>query len=131
MDVWNGNPSELPGESLALCTYTLDAEKQLDRRFAQGLVVEPACAVKLSNDHDYLLYTSKIWPRDSRGALLVCEGQLVGIDTEGIKQVQELQRSDVDDINGRLKRLESFVSKAIRGRATYCVAVLATAFKLT
>ncbi len=132
MDVWQGNSAELVGEHLALCTYLLGREDKLAGRFEQCIVVLPAHGVKLSDNHHYLMYTSKVWPGDLGSALFSYEGQLVGFHTKGIHHLQKLQRKEGDDINGRLKQLESFVSEANSGIANgcTCIAVLATAFKL-
>jgi hypothetical protein len=128
LECYAGPPLSLAGDTLALCAFQLAIQEDLPE-FSCSLGVMSAGGVKLSTNSRHLLYSCTTWAGDSGAALLLQDGQLVGIHVEFVNALREnLQRkAAVDD---RLTDVEDSLDELVAGAGQgTCVALLSTQFK--
>jgi hypothetical protein len=109
--LYSGSSSSLVGKQLAMCTFHLSGCDWS----SSSVGVMPATGVKLSRQEHHLLYTADMWPGDSRGALVVCSGELVGLHICGVNALKE-----------RCEHMHSLDERITV--ASGCIALLASAF---
>ena len=119
-------PADVPGvTTLALCYFQTAIQEytpQLDCRMG----VMPAAAVRVSPRERHLLYACPTYAGDSSGALLMHDGQLVGIHREFVNALRENLARKIG-VTERLTDVEESLDELMTsaGQGT-CVALLAT-----
>jgi hypothetical protein len=92
---------ELIGAFLTLCVFQAGMQKELvdskqDTLLDYGLM--PAYGCKLSDKRHHLLYDVRCWAGDSGTAIVLCEGEVVGMHVEVANVLMEqLDRDQVVD----------------------------------
>jgi hypothetical protein len=121
---FQGSPDKLVGETMALCAFQLALREDLPD-FDACLGVMPACAIKVSAMSRHVAYSCTTWSGDSGGALLMHDGQLVGIHLALVNALHETldRKLDVDE---RLDSVEASLDELIRGVSNGCIALLAS-----
>ena len=123
---FTGELSTLQSVGMVVCTFKLAVEEDLPE-FVRSMAVMPAFAVDVGKHGRHLVYTSNTWAGDSGSALLLHDGELVGIHLAVVNSVRESLRIKTD-FEERLDDLESSVNDLIRGVAQGCIALLSNAF---
>ena len=130
LECFTGPPGRIAGSaSLALCTFQLAIQEDLPD-FGIGLGVMTASAVRLSPNLRHVLYSCTTYAGDSGAALLLRDGQLVGIHLEFVNALREsLDRKT--SIDSRLSDVEESLAALVAGAGQgTSVAVLSTQFDL-
>jgi hypothetical protein len=124
---YRGPLNSLAGETMVLAAFQLGLVRAVPHMFDASLGVMPASAVRISATKRHLAYSSSIFDGDCGGALLLYNGQLVGIHVVLVSALREvLQRKLV--IEERLSSVDESLNALIRGMSDGCVAVLASQF---
>ena len=124
---FSGELSTLQSAGMALCTFKLAVEEELPE-FVRSMAVMPAFGVDVGKRRHHLVYTSTTWAGDSGSALLLHDGELVGIHLAVVNSVRESLRLKTD-FGERLDDLESSVNDLIRSIAQGCIALLSNTFQ--
>ena len=124
---FTGELSTLQSMGMVVCTFKLAVEEDLPE-FVRSMAVMPAFGVDVGKHGRHLVYTSTTWAGDSGSALLLHDGELVGIHLAVVNSVRESLRMKTD-FEERLDDLESSVNDLIRGVAQGCIALLASTFQ--
>lgn len=126
LQLYTGSPGDLRGLRLALCAFQLGIQEEVPE-FAISMGVMSAAGVKLSKREHHLIYTSETWPGDSGAALVMRDGQLVGLHVAGVNALCESfdRKCDLEE---RLSVVEESLEQAARSVATGCIALLSHTF---
>lgn len=118
------------GAALALCAFPWAIQEDLlDEQFSSGLGVMSANGVRLSPHARHLLYSCITYAGDSGGALLLQDGELVGVHLDFANALREAlaRRASVDV---RLSGVEGSLAALVAGAGQgTCVALLASEFE--
>ena len=117
------------GAALALCAFQQTIQEDLDEQFSSGLGVMSANGVRLSPHARHLLYSCITYAGDSGGALLMHDGELVGVHLDFVNALREglARKASVDErLSGVEGSLAALVARAGQGT---CVALLASEFE--
>ena len=126
LELFRGNPDILVGESMALCAFQLALREDVPE-FHACLGVMPAVGIKISSAERHVVYACNTWGGNSGGALLMYDGQLVGIHLALVNALREtLERKLV--VEERLDSVEASLNEVVRGVSSGCVALLASQF---
>lgn len=126
LQLYSGSLDALSGEPMAFCEFSFGrCEDQPD--FASGMGVMHAEGLKLSKSRQHLIFKSEVWTGDSLAALLMYEGQLVGLHVAGVNWLRESLKHK-QNLKERLSDVEESLEEAVRSVRTGWVAVLAQAF---
>ena len=87
----------------------------------------PAVGIKVSAAQHHLAYSCTTWGGDSGGALLLHDGQLVGIHLALVNALHETIDRKVAVEDG-LDSVEESLNELLRGVSNGCVALLASQF---
>ena len=119
-------PADVPGgTTLALCAFQTAIQEHAPE-FGCRMGVMPATAVRVSPHERHLLYACATYAGDSGGALLMHDGQLVGIHLEFVNVLRENLARKVD-MTERLTDVEESLDELMTGAGQgTCVALLAT-----
>ena len=119
-------PADVPGgTTLALCAFQM-AMQEHTPKFGCRMGVMPATAVRVSPHERHLLYACTTYAGDSGGALLMHDGQLVGIHLEFVNALRENLARKVG-VTERLTDVEESLDELMTGAGQgTCVALLAT-----
>lgn len=83
---------ELVGAPLTLCTFQASIQKEL-QDFRQGINFDlglmPAYGCTISNQHHHLLYDVRSWAGDSGTAIVMLEGEVIGMHIEAANTLLE------------------------------------------
>ena len=113
------------GTTLALCAFQTAIQEHAPE-FGCRMGVMPATAVRVSPHERHLLYACTTYAGDSGGALLMHDGQLVGIHLEFVNALRENLARKVD-VTERLTDVEESLDELMAGAGQgTCVALLAT-----
>ena len=123
---FTGELSTLQSTGMAVCTFKLAVEEDLPE-FVRSMAVMPAFGVDVGKRGHHLVYTSTTWAGDSDSALLLHDGELVGIHLAVVNSVRESLRMKTD-VGERLDDLESSVNDLISSVAQGCIALLSSTF---
>ena len=121
-----GSPDRLVGESMALCAFQLALREDLPE-FDASLGVMPAVGIKVSSAARHVVYSCSAWGGDSGGALLLHDGELVGIHLALVNALHETLDRKLD-VEERLDSVEASLNELVRGVSNGCVALLASQF---
>ncbi len=88
LDVYKGPISTLVGQRLCLCTFILGIEEELDE-FSRSVAVLAAYVNKESKHGNHFVYQCSTWPGDSGAALVMRNGELVGVHVAGVNSLKE------------------------------------------
>jgi S1-C subfamily serine protease len=126
LELYLGDPEDLVGESMAMCAFQIRIHEETPE-FGASMGVMRAEGVKLSKRKHHLIYTAQAWNGDSGGALVLYEGQLVGLHVEGVNAlIEKYDRHQATE--QRLSAIEDSLEDAARSVAHACIAILANAF---
>ena len=119
-------PADVPGgTTLALCAFQTAIQEHAPE-FGCRMGAMPATAVRVSPHERHLLYACTTYAGDSGGALLMHDGQLVGIHLEFVNALRENLARKVD-VTERLTDVEESLDELMTGAGQgTCVALLAT-----
>jgi S1-C subfamily serine protease len=126
LELYLGDPEDLVGESMAMCAFQIRIHEETPE-FGASMGVMRAEGVKLSKCQHHLIYTAQTWPGDSGGALVLYEGQLVGLHLEGVNALVE-KFDRLQAMEQRLSAVEDSLEEAARSVASGAIALLANAF---
>jgi len=127
LPLYRGPSGSLVGRQLALCAFQLGIHQELHEWSSSSVGVMPATGVKLSRQEHHLMYSSDTWPGDSGGALVMHNGELVGLHLMGVNALKEkLER--LQDLEERVTAVEESLESAARSVASGCIALLASVF---
>jgi S1-C subfamily serine protease len=127
LPLYRGSSVSLVGQQLAMCAFQLGVHEELPEWSPSSLGVMPATGVKLSKQEHHLFYTSDTWPGDSGGALVMYNGELVGLHVCGVNALKE-RYERMRSVEARLTAVEESLESAARSVASGCVALLASVF---
>ncbi len=128
LQLYTGEPDNLCGEQLALCSFQLGIHEELPE-CSTSMGIMRADGVKLSRRKNHLIYTSQTWPGDSGAALVMYDGQLVGLHLAGVNALREkFERMHVEH-EERLSAVEDSLELAAQSVATGCIALLSHTFQ--
>ena len=113
-------------QQMMLCTFKLGIEEDLPE-FRRYMTVWQAYGVDGGKHGNHLLFQCPAWAGDSGSALLVQDGQLVGIHLETVNALKERLRLSTD-FDERLGAIESSIDELVSSAAHGCVALLASTF---
>ena len=123
-------PDDVPGgTTLALCAFQTAIQEHAPE-FGCRMGVMPATAVRVSPHGRHLLYACTTYAGDSGGALLMHDGQLVGIHLDFVNALREhlsRQGSVAERLTDAEESLDALMTGAGQGT---CVALLATSTNL-
>jgi hypothetical protein len=123
-------PADVPGgTTLALCAFQTAVQEHAPE-FGCRMGVMPATAVRVSPHGRHLLYACTTYAGDSGGALLMHDGQLVGIHLDFVNALREhlsRQGSVAERLTDAEESLDALMTGAGQGT---CVALLATSTNL-
>ena len=124
-----GSLDSLQGQTFALCAFQTAIHEELEEEFGSDLTmgVMQATGIKISSHGRHMVFSSLSFSGDSGAALLLYDGQLVGIHTGIVNELKERMRTSTD-FGERLSEAENSLAELVRGVAQGCVAVLATQF---
>ena len=124
-----GSLDSLQGQTFALCAFQTAIHEELEEEFGSDLTmgVMQATGIKISHHGRHMVFSSLSFSGDSGAALLLYDGQLVGIHTGIVNELKERMRTSTD-FGERLSEAENSLAELVRGVAQGCVAVLATQF---
>ena len=131
LDCYTGPPARIAGSAaLALCTFHMAIQEGLPERFGMGLGVMTASALRLSPNMRHVLYSCTTYAGDSGAALLLRDGQLVGIHLVFVNALREsLDRKT--SMDSRLSDVEESLAALVVGAGQgTSVALLSTQFDL-
>jgi len=119
-------PADVPGgTTLALCAFQTAIQERVPE-FGCCMGVMPATAVRVSPHERHLLYACTTYAGDSGGALLMHDGQLVGIHLEFVNALRGNLARKVD-VTERLTDVKESLDELMTGAGQgTCVALLAT-----
>ena len=125
----DGSFDSLQGQTFALCAFQTAIHEELEVEFGSDLTmgVMQAVGIKVSYHGHHMVFSSLSFSGDSGAALLLYDGQLVGIHTGIVNELKERMRTSTD-FGERLSEAENSLAELVRGVAQGCVAVLATQF---
>ena len=123
---FEGAPDMLVGESMALCAFQLALKEDLPE-FHASLGVMPAVGMKVSSAKRHVVYSCATLGGDSGGALLLHDGQLVGIHLALVNALHEALDRKLA-VNERLDSVEASLDELVRGVSNGCIALLASQF---
>lgn len=119
---YTGLTEHLLARNVALCCYQLEIAPELEPTFGTepSLGTMRGTVVKLSPHQNHLIVQSDSWPGDSGAAVIVSDGQLVGILTEGVNSLRDkIER--LSTVEERLNEVELSVAQAARSVASGCI----------
>ena len=121
---------ELVGAPLTLCAFQVGMQKEL-QDFRQGLNLEiglmPAFGCKLSDQRHHLLYDVRSWAGDSGTALVMFEGEVVGMHIEVANTfVEKLDREK--EIDQQMEDVAESLAAAASSTAQAGIALLCHVF---
>jgi hypothetical protein len=127
LPVYNGRVKELVGREMVLASFRIGIEEDASSGRSQ-LGFTKARVVTLSEHNRHIFYSCPTFAGDSGAALLLMEGQLVGIHQESVNPLRErLDRKRL--IEGKIEAAENSVDVVIqRGISQGCVGLLAHTF---
>ncbi len=126
LDLYTGQLSTLIGQRLAMCSYMLGVEEELEE-FSRTMAVSAAYVNKESRHGNHIVYQSNSWPGDSGAAVVLRDGQLLGVHVAGVNALRE-KFEKMHSIAERLNAVEESLEAAARSTASGCVAVTVKAF---
>jgi hypothetical protein len=126
LDLYTGQLSTLVGQRLAMCSYMLGVEEELEE-FSRTMAVSAAYVNKESRHGNHIVYQSNAWPGDSGAAVVLRDGQLLGVHVAGVNALRE-KFEKMHSIAERLNAVEESLEAAARSIASGCVAVTVKAF---
>lgn len=127
LPLYSGPSFGLVGKQLAMCAFQLGIHEELPEWSHSSLGVMPATGVKLSRQEHHLLYASDTWPGDSGGALVMYNGELVGLHIGGVNALKE-KFEKKRTRKQRMSAVEDSLESAARSVASGCIALLANVF---
>jgi hypothetical protein len=123
---FHGKPSMLTGETMVLCAFQLALREDLPD-FDACMGVMPACGIKVSAAQRHVAYSCTTWAGDSGGALLLHDGELVGIHLALVNALHDTLERKLA-VDEQLDSVEASLNELVRGVSNGCVALLASHF---
>lgn len=115
----------LRGSNLVLASFRIGIAEYAPL-FSQRLGFASVMSITVSPHDHHLFYSCPTFRGDSGAALLLKDGQLVGLHTEVVNSLRE--RLDRERVVDRLSEVESLDAVVSGGLGQGCVAVLASVF---
>lgn len=130
LPVHRGNATSLVSSKVALCGFQigLDEELQELHGFDDTLGVLDAAVVRVSNLQHHLVLSSGTWSVDSGAAVVLHNGDLLGIHLAGVNAIrEELERREIIP-EQPLTALEESLAAAAQSVSSGCIALHARVF---
>lgn len=120
LDTFKGDFEKLAGTDLILCGFLIGIKEHLPE-FSLRVKAMKASVMDVSQNKHHILYGTIAFPGDSGGALVVWDGQLVGIHIDGVNALQAQYEREksldvmVEDMQDSLENLACSVSDGFVG----------------